>query len=214
MRMFKPLQSALLLIVGLVAGAAAHADSAPAYTLGQQYTVARTVAQPADPKRVTVEEFFWYGCPHCYHIEPDVSTWLQHKPADVDFVRVPCTLGRDAGIVHQRAFYVAKELGVLDRLHKPLFDAIQAEPGNMSDMDSIRSFFARNGVDPKQFDSIATSFVIDTDMRSADELAMDYGVSGTPTFIVGGKYTVSAQADVTKVIDFVIDKVRKERGLK
>ena len=63
----------------------------------------------------------------------------------------------------------------------------------------------------QDFDSIANSFVVDSDMRRAESLAMSYGITGTPTIVVGGEYSVDAQNDMLKVVDFVVDKVRKER---
>jgi thiol:disulfide interchange protein DsbA len=209
MRMLK--QGLLLGFLSLFAAACSAAD-APAYTLGKNYRQVSEVQPPDNPKRITVEEFFWYGCPHCYHLEPELNKWLQHKPADVDFVRIPNTLGRPIGELHQRAFYIAQALGILDKTHEPLFDAIHAQGLPMNTLESIRDLYVQKaGIKPADFDSIAHSFVVDGDMRRADNLAMSYGITGTPTFVVGGKYAVDAQEDVFKVVDFVVDKVRKER---
>src|SRR2546421_1621492 len=46
-------------------------------------------AQPvSEPGKIEVIEFFWYGCPHCYNLEPSLNAWLKKKPADVVFKRV------------------------------------------------------------------------------------------------------------------------------
>jgi protein dithiol oxidoreductase (disulfide-forming) len=182
------------------------------YTLGKNYREVPDPQQPDNPKRITVEEFFWYGCPHCYALEPTINKWLEHKPADVDFVRVPNTLGRPIGELHERAFYIAKALGIVDKTHEPLFDAIHKQGQPMSTLESIRDFYIQTaGIKQQDFDGIAHSFVVDGDMRRADNLAMSYAVTGTPTVVVGGKYAIDAQEDMFKVVDFVIDKVRKER---
>jgi thiol:disulfide interchange protein DsbA len=205
-------QGLLLGFFSLFAVACSAADPSPAYQLGKQYRQANEVLAPDDPKRITVEEFFWYGCPHCYHLEPEVNKWLEHKPADVDFVRVPNSLGRDVGVVHERAFYIAQALGILDKTHQALFDAINQQSFPMSTLDSIRALYVdKAGIKPQDFDSIANSFVVDGNMRRADASAQSYGITGTPTIVVGGKYVVDAQTDMLKVVDFVIDKVRKER---
>jgi thiol:disulfide interchange protein DsbA len=189
---------------------ACHASDA--YSEGKNYRQVGTPQKPTDPKRITVEEFFWYGCPHCYHIEPEVEAWLKTRGADVDFVRIPNTLGRPIGELHERAFYIADTLGILDKTHKPLFDAIHGQGFPMSTLESIRDLYVEKaGITPAQFDGIAHSFVVDSSMRRADDLAMTYGITGTPTFVVGGKYAVDAQDGVLKVVDFVIAKVRKER---
>ena len=209
MRLLKP---GLLLGLFSLFATACSADSSPAYALGKQYRPVNQRQAPDNPKRITVEEFFWYGCPHCFHFEPEVNSWLEHKPVDVDFVRIPNTLGRDIGVVHQRAFYIAQVLGILDKTHEPLFDAIHTQGFPMSSLESIRDLYVEKaGIKPQDFDGIANSFVVDSDMRRADALALSYGITGTPTIVVGGKYIVDAQENMFKVVDFVVDKVRKER---
>lgn len=205
------LKSGLFAVLSLFA-AACHADPGAAYTEGKNYHLAAMPQKPDDAKRIAVEEFFWYGCPHCYHFEPEVEAWNKAKPADVDFVRVPNTLGRPIGELHERAFYIAQALGILDKTHKPLFDAIHTQGFPMSTLESIRDLYMdKGGITAAQFDAMAHSFVVESNMRRADDLAVAYGITGTPTFVVGGKYVVDAQPDALKVVDFVIAKVRKER---
>jgi thiol:disulfide interchange protein DsbA len=201
------------LLLGLFSlfSAACSADSVP-YSLGKEYKPVAEVQAPDSPKRIAVEEFFWYGCPHCYHLEPELNKWIEHKPADVDFVRVPNSLGRDIGVIHERAFYIAQALGILDKTHEALFDAIHAQGLPMSSLESIRALYVdKAGIKPQDFDGLASSFVVDSSMRRADQLALSYGITGTPTIVVGGKYSIEAQEGMFKILDFVIDKVRKER---
>ena len=199
----------LVAALGLVAGTALAAEP---YELGKQYKEVRQVLPPANAKRITVEEFFWYGCPHCFHLDPEISAWLPKKPADVDFTRVPNTLGRPEGEIHSRAFYIAQTLGIGDKVHKPLFDAIHVQHYPMSSLDSIRALFVEvAGIKPTDFDGVAASFVVDSSMRRAEQSAQTYGITGVPTIVIGGKYAVGAQQDTFKVVDYVIEKVRKER---
>ena len=207
MRMLKP---GLLLGFVCLFAVACSSSASSTYTLDKNYRVVPVPQTGDNPKHITVEEFFWYGCPHCYHLEPELNKWLEHKPADVDFTRVPDTLGHPIGELHERAFYIAKALGILDKTHEALFDAIH-QP-QMSSLEAIRGLYVQvAGIKPEDFDGIAHSFVVDGDMRRADDLSIAYAVSGTPTIVVGGKYAVDAQDDMLKVVDFVIDKVRKER---
>ena len=214
MRFLKSLVGgALLAACGLVSTVCAAADSgAPAYQLGTEYKQVREVLPPGNPKRVTVEEFFWYGCPHCFHLEPEVAAWLPKKAADVDFVRIPNTLGRSDGEIHARAFYIAQTLGIGEKIHKPLFDAIHVQHYPMNSLDSIRALFVEvAGIKPADFDGVASSFVVESGLGHADTVARSYGITSVPTIVIGGKYSVSAQQDTFKVVDFVIDKIRKER---
>lgn len=48
------------------------------------------IAQPVEIKgKVEVIEFFWYGCPHCYDFEPELSSWVKRQPKDVVFKEFP-----------------------------------------------------------------------------------------------------------------------------
>ena len=196
---------------------ACSAQTAP-YEEGKQFKTVKEIAKPADPKRITVEEFFWYGCQHCFHFEPDIAGWVKKKPADVDFIRVPSSLGRPEGVVHQKAYYTAEALGVTEKIHKPLFDAIHEKHQPLGTQTSLADFFnAEVGVLPDVFNSTFTGFAVDSRVRRADQLAKDYMIFSVPTVVVGGKYQVTAQMaggtfpDMIKVIDYLVEKVRKER---
>ena len=197
----------------LVCGAQATAS----FTDGKEFKKVREVQTPADAKRVLVEEFFWYGCPHCYALDPSIEAWKAKKAADVDFVRVPATLGRPDGELHQKAFYIAEALGVGEKIHKPLFTAIHDRHQPMATADQIKALFQKEaGVAPADFDKNTSSFMVDSRIRRSQQLAIAYGITSVPTIVVGGKYVTSpALAGGTEkamqVTDFLIDKVKKER---
>lgn len=205
----------LLAVTALFSAACSAADtgSSGGFQAGRDYTEVPSPPKPADPKRITVEEFFWYGCPHCFSLDPAVEQWRASKPADVDFTRVPNTLGRPEGEVHSRAFYIAQTLGILDKTHKPLFEAIHVQHQPMNSLEAIRELYvAVAGIKPVDFDGIAGSFVVDSGMRRAESLARTYVIRSVPNVVVGGRYVVASQPNTFKIVDFLIDKVRKERG--
>lgn len=192
--------------------AACSAANAPDYQLGKQYNAVPQPQAPADPKKIEVDEFFCYCCPHCFHIDPAIEDWRKHLPADVSFKRVPNSLGREDGKVTQQAFFVAQTLGALDKVHRPMFEAIHEQHQVITSLDQVRPIFVQAGVKPADFDGTAGSFVVDTAIRQADAEAATYQVYSVPSIIVGGKYIVVGGADDTlKIVDFLIDKVRKER---
>ena len=211
------LMRALVASLALLSLACSAQDKGSAYTEGKEYKPVRTAVKPVDPKRVTVEEFFWYGCQHCYHFEPEITAWKARKPADVDFVQIPASLGRPEGTAHQKAFYTAEALGISDKIHKPLFDGIHQKRQALFGQDALRTFFnAQSGILPDLFDNTFTGFAVDGRVRRAEQLAKDYAVVSVPTVVVGGKYqTNSTMAGdfpaVLKVVDHLIEKVRAER---
>lgn len=175
-------------------------------------------AQPTrvDDDKIEVLEVFWYGCPHCYDFEPHLHKWLENKPADVEFRRMPGQLN-PGWSVHAAAYYVAEQLGVLDKIHTPLFEAMHNHVRDYQTVDSMAGFFAKHGVSRDQYMSAYNSFAVRAKVRHAEQQEKRYGVSGVPTVIVAGKYRTSATMAggsfeaLLKVVNFLVDKERNER---
>ena len=73
----------LLAVTALFSAACSDADTGSGgFQAGRDYTEVPSPPTPADPKRITVEEFFWYGCPHCFSLDPAVEQWRASKPAE------------------------------------------------------------------------------------------------------------------------------------
>jgi thiol:disulfide interchange protein DsbA len=172
-------------------------------------------AQPTqNPDKIEVIEFFWYGCPHCYSFEPMLAEWLKNKPDNVEFIRQPAIFSR-LWELHAKAYYTAEALGVLDKVHTDLFDAIQNKHQKLADKDELAEFFVAHGVDKAAFEEAYDSFLVDAKLRQARAMAPRYGVTGVPTIIVNGKYKVTArlaksQQNMIKVINDLIQKESTE----
>lgn len=153
-----------------------------------------TPTQPVqNPDKIEVIEFFWYGCPHCYSLEPAMVEWLKTKPANVEFIRQPAVFS-DLWGKHAKAYFTAEALGVLDKVHADLFDAIQNKKQKLVSEDELAKFFADHGVKDEEFRSAYNSFLVDAKLRQAESTAPRYGISGVPALIVNGKYKVTGQS--------------------
>jgi len=189
-------------------------DSSPNFQAGQDYVVVQP-PQPTDhPGKVEVMEIFWYGCPHCYDFEPHLENWIANKPDYVAFVRLPAVLNRQWE-VHGRAFYTAQALGILDEIHKPLFDAIHKDHRQLFTDEQVAKFFEEHGVDPKTYEATANSFAVQTRLNRARTLPGRYGVTGVPTVIVNGKYRIDARMAKSwdrflDIIDFLVAKEHQQ----
>jgi thiol:disulfide interchange protein DsbA len=137
--------------------------------------------------KIEVVEIFWYGCPHCYSFEPHLDKWLQTKPDDIIFVRMPGVLNA-AWVQHARAYYTAEKLGVLDKIHRPLFDAIHRDRKRIFSEDELHDFFVERGVDGADFDRVYRSNEIDTRVKQALVMARAAHVTGVPAIIINGRY--------------------------
>lgn len=200
------------LFIGVSASALAD------YKEGIQYE-AVSPPQPTSTKdKVEVVEMFWYGCPHCYHLEPLVEKWLKKKPKNAVFVRIPAVF-RPSWELHARAYYTAEILGVLDKTHRAFFDAIHGERLNMNSEDAIMKFFARFGVKNDEFKRVFHSFAVEAKVRRAKDMSVRYGIKGVPTLIVNGKWRTGAQLagganNVFKVVNFLVEQEAKKMKLK
>jgi thiol:disulfide interchange protein DsbA len=163
--------------------------------------------------RVEVLEIFWYGCPHCYALEPYLEKWKETKPEDVEFVRVPAVLNR-TWIPHARAYYTAQKLGVLDKIHSQLFNALHRERKSVYTDAEIRKFFVEQGVSGDDFDRVYNSHEVDTRMKQALVIARGAKITGVPAIIISGKYMTSgplagSYEGIIEVIDTLVARERE-----
>jgi protein dithiol oxidoreductase (disulfide-forming) len=175
-----------------------------------------TLIKPAQPtqtgNKIEVLEVFWYACPHCYDFEPYVHEWLENKPDDVTFRRMP-GIFRKSWIPHAKAFFTAEKMGILDKIHSPLFTAIHRDKKKIHDDSAMKKFFVKQGVDKGEFTKIYESDEIDTKVKQAFVMGQRYKITGVPAVIVNGKYLVSASSagsfeNLLKITDALVDKER------
>ncbi len=202
---------ALMLVV-----AAGLANAAPSrFVEGTHYQTLSTSVSTRDPEKIEVREFFYYGCPACYNAESVVDGWLGKVKEDVDFVRTPITFIRGSEPL-ARAYHVAETAGVLDEIHRPLFDAIHQHRENLFSKASLQKFFAKYGVSAEEFDKLYSSFGVNTRIRQGDTASRDYRLTGVPAFTVNGKYVVLRQnlrneGETFEVINYLVDKERRAK---
>jgi len=194
----------LACLLPLVAARAADPAAPPPFQEGKDYVRLPNPVPTATPDKIEVVELFSYRCPHCYRLDASVRDWLKRKPDNVAFVRIAVFAGYHPGYEPAaRAYYAAEALGVLDRMHQPLFDAIQGEKRKLDTEDELAAFFAEHGVDQEAFRKAYTSFQTETQLRRGTQLAQRYGVRGVPAVIVNGEYDVRSPR-MFEVVDFLI----------
>jgi len=210
-RIFQP----LLLTLVLFSFSSTQADSGStkeAFVAGKHYEVLPTPVRTSDPDKIEVAEFFWYGCPHCYHFEPSLVSWLKTKADDVHFVQVPAIWHPDMAL-HAKMFYTALQLNKLSELHEAFFTAMQVGKLKLNTPDDIEKMFVERGVSAEDFKKMFNSFGTDSMVKQAQAKANGSKISGTPEMVVNGKYRVSAklagsQPNMLKVVDFLVEKER------
>ena len=183
---------------------------------GRDYFVLDPPMPVESKDKIEVIEFFWYGCPHCYRLQPYMEKWVKTLPDDVRLVRVPAIFNqrwaRDAA-----TFYAFEALGVLAKVHRPFFDAIHNDRLQSDNKEAMHEWLRKQGIDPKKFDETVTSFGVQSKVRRALQLTTGYGVDGTPTLAVNGRYRVpaiSSQENMLATVDYLIGVERKRLAKK
>jgi thiol:disulfide interchange protein DsbA len=200
-------------ILSLLLAACALAPLVAAAQPQFAYSEIKPALQVEADGKIEALEFFWYGCIHCYNLEPAVEKWEKTLPKDVQFRRVPAVFNErwalDAAI-----FYTFEAMGVLDKLHRPFFDAIHKERLRSDSPQALGEWLQKQGVDPKKFDATMKSFGVQSKTRRAAQLTTLYKIDGTPAMAVHGRYTVSteqgrSQNGMFETVNYLVDTVRK-----
>ncbi|MBN8412934.1 thiol:disulfide interchange protein DsbA/DsbL [Halomonas denitrificans] len=207
------LKSLMMGLVGL--GLSTMAAAAPV-TEGKDYTVApNTVQLGSDDSKINVTEVFWYGCPHCYALEDPLNAWVADLPEDVEFERMPATLG-ETWVKHARAFYAAQQLEILDEVHEDFFDAIHQEGEQLTDPDDIAAFFSDYGVSEDDALKALDGFGVKSQINRASATMRNLQLMGVPALIVDGRYIVSPSNagsldNMPRIAEALVEQVREER---
>ncbi|MDD5028306.1 MAG: thiol:disulfide interchange protein DsbA/DsbL [Rhodoferax sp.] len=165
--------------------------------------------------KVELIEFFGYFCPHCNAFEPVLSPWVKQLPGDVVFRRIPVAFS-DSSVPQQRLYFALQAMGLIDKLHARVFEAIHVKKINLNRGEAITDWVVQQGVDRAAFTIQFTSFAVATQASRAVQLTQAYRVDGVPALGVAGRfYTDGALTGgmdrLLRVAEFLIDQARAAR---
>jgi len=212
----KKILISLMLLMGTVGLSNSALADGP--RLGSEFdTVAQKMAT-ANPAKIEVMEIFWYGCSHCYHMETPLNPWLKKLPADVHFKRVP-GLPNPSWAPMAKAFYTMEALGITNKLHHKLFDAIHKQKKlNPTDERATINWIAKAaGLDVAKVESTFNSFTVNTNIKRAAQIFRASGATGVPSLVIDGQYITSGtmaggNGNALIVADHIINNVRKTKN--
>jgi protein dithiol oxidoreductase (disulfide-forming) len=212
-----------ILVLALPAGA-----RAATFSEGSDYVRVIPTQQTTVPKgKVEVMEVFSYGCPACNAFQPEMERLRRSLPPNAQLVYLPAAfVPAEDWPMFQRAYFAAQLLGVAERTHQAMFDAVwksgelaTSDPGTNRLKDpqptieqAARLYQRVAGVNPQQFLAMANSFGVDSKMRAADAQILAMHVESTPTIIVNGKYRVTRDWRTPGFTDLINYLVAKESG--
>lgn len=207
----KKLLSALMLLVSFNAFAATP-------EMGQEFDKTVQVINTDNPSKIEVVEVFWYGCIHCYHMDPILNTWVKKLPADVAFKRIP-GLPNPSWAPMAKAFYAMEDLKLSDKLHTALFDAVHKEksldPTNEAAI--IDWVTKKSGFDKAKVEASFKSFSMNNKLNQAANFFRASGATGVPSFVINGQFITSStmaggNEQALKTVDYIVGNIRAEKA--
>jgi thiol:disulfide interchange protein DsbA len=177
-------------------------------------------APVAPAEKMELVEAFSYMCSHCNTFEPYISAWQKRKPEDVSFRRIPVVFGRGAWELYARGYVTAELMNVPEDAHTAMMDRLWKEKNIMRSMEELADFYSQFGVDRDKFLATSDSFAVETRLMKDQQKVRDYGITGTPSLILNGKYRIAGNAAVPSfdvmldIVDFLIasESAGKQQG--
>jgi len=208
-----------LLLVLAAAGFAVLAPTASAAEPleGKDYVVLSPAVSTDSPGKIEVTEFFWYGCPHCFHFEPTFNQWVKKQGKDVAIRFIPAPLN-PAWAAGAKLYYALDILGVQEKLRNDIFVAIHNDHQlSPTDERGFATWVAKKGVDATKFSEVYGSFALQSKVKRAAQITNDNKIDGTPSVVINGKYRILEPAGMApeqffQVADALVAKARKESG--
>jgi protein dithiol oxidoreductase (disulfide-forming) len=187
------------------------APQGPAPVEGEDYlTISGGVPFSPVAGKVEVVEIFAYTCPACFRFQSILAPWKSRLPADVNFVYMPAAFG-GPGDEFARGFYASQTLGAFDKVHEPMYAAVQVERKlRGQSADDIAAVYGELGLDAAQVKTAMSSFGVNAQVARARQFAQRSQITGTPSLIVHGKYLVKGKSfeDMLRVADHLIARER------
>ena len=179
----------------------------------QKYVQISTEKQQ-ESKSIIIYEFFWYGCPHCYNLEPTMERIEADLDKDTKIVKLPVAL-RDSWIPHAKLYYALQQMGKIDEVHNLIFEEIHLEDNRLNTEQQMIDFLGKHGIDTNKFTEKYNSFGTEARIKKASNLAKKYQINSVPTIIVNGKYLtsgsyVSSYDELYSVINLLIERERND----
>ncbi|CAM2842499.1 thiol:disulfide interchange protein DsbA/DsbL [Legionella worsleiensis] len=179
---------------------------------GKDYQVVSTPQQTINKGKIPViTEFFSYGCPWCYKIDPSVNQWAGKMKNQVQFERIPVVFKPDWEL-YAKAYYTAKTLALADKLSPQLFKAILEDKKPLASKQTMIDFFTAHGVDREIAKSaFENSPTIDMRVQDGMSLMASYQVNAVPAFVINNKYKTDlqmagSQERLFQILDYLVRK--------
>ncbi len=186
--------------------------------IGREFDKTLQIIPTDNPSKIEVTEVFWYGCIHCYQMDPLLNDWVKKLPADVTFRRMP-GLPQPTWAPMAKAFYAMEDLKLTDKLHGALFDAINKEKSlnPTNEAAAIDWITKKSGLDKAKVEASFKSFSMNSKLNQAAQYFRATGATGVPSLIIDGRFITSStmaggNPAELKTADYIINNLRADKA--
>ena len=179
----------------------------------QKYVQISTEKQ-SESNDIIIYEFFWYGCPHCFNLEPTIDRIEADLDTDAKIVKVPVAL-RDSWTPHAKLYYALSQMNEIDDLHNLIFEEIHIENNRLDTEEAMIEFLSKSEINTEIFSEKYNSYGTEARVKKASNLARKYQIDSVPTLVVNGKYLtsgsfVSSYDELYSVVNFLVERERND----
>ena len=187
---------------------------------GINFKKTKEIIATDSPGKIEVVEMFWYGCIHCYKIDPYLDEWADKLPKDIVFKKVPAVPRKD-WVPMAKAYYALETLDLNKKLHEKLFDAIHkdktVDPGSERDVIKWIALTSKKNIEDVK--AAFNTFSMKAKISNSYKMFRSAGATGVPTIIIDGKYLTSStmaggEKNTIELLNYIIDNVRKDKSKK
>lgn len=181
---------------------------AETFEAGKDYAIIPNQSEQSSHEKPQILEFFNYGCPACFRVDAPLEVWIKKKGNTIDFEKIPVAFNK-AWENYARAWYIAKNLSMTDKISPILFKAIHVEKKTL-DTPAMINLFVRQGADKSVVTSaFEHSLTIDMAVKNGMTQMAGYQISVIPSFVVNQRYRTDAQMAETperlmKILDYLL----------
>jgi thiol:disulfide interchange protein DsbA len=159
--------------------------------------------------KIEVAEVFSYACPFCEQFNPAVRQLQASLPPNAQMTYIPASFNPpEDWPMFQRATVTAQILGILEKTHDKMFDAVW-KTGELAISDpqthrlknplptiedAAKYYNHISGIPVAKFLDASKSFAVDTAIRRDEALITAYHIDGTPSLVVNGKWRITGQS--------------------
>ena len=177
----------------------------------QKYVQISTEKQ-TESRDIIIYEFFWYGCPHCFNLEPTIDRIEADLDTDVKIVKVPVAL-RESWMPHAKLYFTLSQMNEIDDLHNLIFEEIHIENNRLDTEEAMIEFLSKSEINTEIFSEKYNSYGTEARVKKASNLARKYQIDSVPTLVVNGKYLtsgsfVSSYDELYSVVNLLVERER------